>query len=466
MTEEPTPFDRNAEVVSRPVVRAAPDKRVPFDDVAEKAILMCFFTNPERNLADFMATMPDEAFYHPCNRLFYETLRRMMNEQRPVEPMIALSFFMQIGVLDKIGGPGAFAEISSSLLESSQYGYNKRILSDLLTLRRIIETCEFGLGMAYAHAPSDSVRTVMDQFEQSVIQLRESNDTRKERTFKEMVNDRMDWYDAAILNGGMLPGISTGYARLDRATAGMREGQVWTFGGGTSDGKSAFIQNIVANLGRARVPTTLYTLEMTDDENVDRFFSIQSCVPSLDFLYGLQDKASQKAAQEAAKELAQWPIEVVDVSGIRLSALRADMRKRVRRNKTRVFVLDYLQLIAPDTKGHNREREVAEISAAMKAEAKLLHATVINLSQLNNDGRLRESASIGQDSDLVGLLEAPLGDDGEKIEHQRRLIIAKVRGNQRNPPPLWFDFHGPTYTFNEIDPPEQPDKKPFTRRKR
>lgn len=466
MSIEPTPFDPPGEIISKPISRTVPDRRTPFDDVAEKSVLMCFFTNPDRNLTDFMATMPDEAFYHPANRLFYETLRQMVNEQRPVEPMIALSYFMQINVLDKIGGPAVFAEVSSSLLESSLYAYNKKILADLLTLRRIIETCEFGLELAYTRAPSDSVGLVMDQFEQSVIQLRERASKGNERTFKQMVHDAMGRYEAAILNDGALPGISTGYRKLDMATGGMREGQVWTIGGGTSDGKSAFIQNIVAHLGRARVPTTLYTLEMTDDENVDRFFSIQSCVPSLDFLYGLQCKDSQRAAQDAERELSEWPIEVVDVSGIKMGALRADMRKRVRRNKTRVFVLDYLQLISPDSKGHNREREVAEISGAMKADAKLLHATVVNLSQLNDDGKIRESRAVGQDSDVVGMLEAPLGDDGEKIEHIRKLALPKVRGNARNPPPLWFGFNGPTYTFSEIDPPEQPDKKPFARRRK
>ena len=77
-----------------------------------------------------------------------------------------------------------------------------------------------------------------------------------------------------------------------------------------------------------------------------------------------------------------------------------------------------------------REKEVAEISGGIKGIAKELNIPVIVLAQLNRnpDGRggkpkmsdLRESGSIEQDADLVGLLMRPevYADDEDDREEK------------------------------------------------
>ena len=76
----------------------------------------------------------------------------------------------------------------------------------------------------------------------------------------------------------------------------------------------------------------------------------------------------------------------------------------------------------------NRQIEISEISSGLKALAKELHIPVIVLAQVNRNpeerkgGRprisdLRESGSIEQDADVVGLLMRPeryADDDDEK----------------------------------------------------
>lgn len=423
-------------------------RSMPFSDDAEKGLLSCFLQNPSELIADALQDVPRDSFYHPAHRLLYDRLCAFHAEGRPVDLVSLSSHFIDSGEMDKIGGPATLTDLLSFVPTSAHYGYYKGILKDKYLLRRIIGTCTEAIQAAYEHSPNEPAANALDAFEQAVIKLRQGQQSERWVAFPELVDRAVNRYEQAILNGGQLPGIPTGYRKLDAVTGGMREGQVWTIGGGTSDGKSAFIQNIITHLGRHRVPTCVYTLEMTADENVDRFFCIQSCIPGHEYLYGLSNRENMKTAMEAAAELRQWPLTVMDVSGIKIAALRADMRSQVRRHGTKVFALDYLQLVGADSKGHNREREVAEISAAMKAEAKLLKATVLNLSQLNDDGRLRESRAIGQDSDVVALLRMPLDEEKKPLEDQRELVLAKVRGGRRGEV-LTYDFHGPTYTFRE-----------------
>jgi replicative DNA helicase len=104
----------------------------------------------------------------------------------------------------------------------------------------------------------------------------------------------------------------------------------------------------------------------------------------------------------------------------------------------------------------NRQLEISEISAGIKALAKELHLPIIVIAQLNRQpdtrvkegGRprlsdLRESGSIEQDADLVGLLVRPEyyeTDDEAKQERagEAELIIAKQRNGPTGDVPLTF----------------------------
>ncbi|MEZ0388355.1 MAG: replicative DNA helicase, partial [Verrucomicrobium sp.] len=295
----------------------SPACSLPFSDEAEKGALSALLQDPADLLPDFASHLPEEAFYHPANRLVYETFQEMHRAGRPVEQISVVSYMMDKGLLDRIGGAVTIVDLATYYGAGLHYRYYLELLRTKLMLRRLIATCKQGLEAAYAHPPDGDVLETVGTLERSVAELRMQDEMAGEgATFKELVNGAVDRYEQAILNGGQLPGVSTGYRRLDYATGGLREGQVWTLGGGTSDGKSAFMQNVVHSLAQQNVSTCLYSLEMSDEENVDRFMSMHSGVPAQDFLYGLTNRQHMTAATHAASSLQKWPLVLRDVSGI------------------------------------------------------------------------------------------------------------------------------------------------------
>ena len=142
-----------------------------------------------------------------------------------------------------------------------------------------------------------------------------------------------------------------------------------------------------------------------------------------------------------------------------------DMRSKARRFKKthdiKIIAIDYLQLMRSTTKRaqENRQQEIAEISSGIKALAKEINVPIIVLAQLNRNPEsrtgksagkpklsdLRESGSIEQDADIVGLLYRPdyykdKGDDEEQGPEDNRaeLLIAKHRNGPTGYVPLVF----------------------------
>jgi len=108
----------------------------------------------------------------------------------------------------------------------------------------------------------------------------------------------------------------------------------------------------------------------------------------------------------------------------------------------------------------SREREIAEISSGLKAIAKELKIPVIVLAQLNRGPEqrggtprmsdLRESGSIEQDADMIGLLfrkeyyndhtkdDAEAEEEREANQGLAQLILAKNRNGPTGNIPLNF----------------------------
>ena len=121
--------------------------------------------------------------------------------------------------------------------------------------------------------------------------------------------------------------------------------------------------------------------------------------------------------------------------------IAASARRLQLRQGLDLVVIDYLQLIDPESRRDPRQEQVAQISRRIKALARELKIPVIALAQVNRasedrqDHRprladLRESGSIEQDADTVFLLHRPERFEPGMNEGYVEVIV----GKQRNGP--------------------------------
>jgi replicative DNA helicase len=139
------------------------------------------------------------------------------------------------------------------------------------------------------------------------------------------------------------------------------------------------------------------------------------------------------------------PLEVRERRRLTPAAVRREGRLSLRDfdGKLDLIIVDYLQLMSPDTPQKRRDLEIAAITAELKNVAGELNVPILLLSQLNREAvktesgepelwHLRESGAIEQDADVVILLwesrsETPGPDEDLKIEWK----IAKQRNGPK-----------------------------------
>ena len=223
----------------------------------------------------------------------------------------------------------------------------------------------------------------------------------------------------------------------------------------------------------------VFSLEMSQKELLARLlFSRSRFNPAT--LDGRQVvQADLLRIRAAYSAIAAAPLHIDDTPAITISEIRAKARRAKARHGVKLIAIDYMQLIRSTSKQaqNSREREIGEISAGIKALAKELNLPVIVLAQLNRESEkrsgkskgvprmsdLRESGTIEQDADLVGLLyrEAYFAeDDDEKgeIGNVARLIISKNRNGATGDQHLAFIPE--LVRFEHGFPPAQVPKEP------
>ena len=248
---------------------------------------------------------------------------------------------------------------------------------------------------------------------------------------------------------GSVTGLATGFAELDKMTNGLHAAEMIVIAARPSMGKTALAMNIAEHVAlQLQKPVAIFSLEMSTQQLIQRLLCSRARVNLQRVRDGFLNEGDFRSLTNAASKLADGKIFIDDSAGLSIVELRAKARRLKSQHNIELIVIDYLQLLRSTSRraSENRQIEIAEISSGIKALSKELDIPIIVLAQLNRNpenrtgdskGRprlsdLRESGSIEQDADLVGLLvrEEYYADDEDskkELEGKAELIIAKQR---------------------------------------
>ncbi len=417
--------------------------KIPPQDIeAEQAVIGSMLTDQEAVNAA-VETLKPEDFYREDNKIIYSALLNLYNKAQAIDIITLKSELSAMGKLDAIGGLEYIAELPEKVPTTSNVERYIKIVEEKSMLRNLIKAANDIIDAGYDQ--TEDVEDIMDEAEKkifNVVQNKEQNIGFA--SISDVLVESFTKLEELYNSKQTVTGIPTGFADLDRKTAGLHGSELILVAARPAMGKSAFALNIGTYAAtRAKVPVAIFNLEMSKDQLANRILCSEALVDSNHVRTGeLTDDELAKLA-EASGELSQAPIYICDTPGISVMEIRARCRKLKMEKNIGLIIIDYLQLIQGSAKNaNNRVQEIAEISRSLKILAKELNVPVIALSQLSravearDDHRpmlsdLRESGSIEQDADIVMFLYR---DDYYNQESNKKniaeVIIAKQRAGE------------------------------------
>jgi replicative DNA helicase len=462
-------FKKRNEIPSAEELLASINRALPFSDEAEKGVLSCLLQDPNERLADCRVTLPALAFYHEANRTIYEKLLEFYDKNLPVDPVTLTHTLREQNLLDKVGGAAAITELFAFVPISAHFPFYKKIVLEKHILRELIHASSLNIHYAYEHGKEqldDSIDTVIDHAEQRVLAVRENVGAKEGiKSLGQHVMDAIDSIQYMLEHPGQLRGLSTGYSKLDSMSSGLQGGEMFVIAARPSMGKTSLAMNIVEHIAvDCNTPCAVFSLEMSATMLVRRLLVSRARLSMQDLSRGLLSRAQQDALAKATRDLQKAQIFIDETPGLDVMEMRAKARRLKKQHGIQMIMIDYLQLVTSGSRRakDNRQIEIAEISAGIKGLAKELNIPIIVLAQLNRavESRkgqrpvlsdLRESGSIEQDADMVGLLTradyagAKMEVEDEEAEEKKRgealLILAKNRNGPTDDVPLRFIDH-------------------------
>ena len=476
-------FRKKGEEPSTEDLLAGINRQLPFSDEAEKGVLSCLLQDPGERLAECRVTLPAAAFYHLPNRTIYEALIQCYDKNIPIDVVTLSNLMRDQGTLDRVGGSAAVSELYTFVPIAAHFPYYKKVVLSKYMLRLLIHASSLNIHYSYEHgkeSPDDEVTTLVDQAEQRVLAVREAVGAEDGiRTLSQHVMEAIDSIEYMLAHPGQLRGLPTGYSKLDEMTSGLQGGEMFVIAARPSMGKTSLAMNIVEFIAvDSSSPCAVFSLEMSATMLVRRLLVSRARLSMSDLTRGLLNRAQQDALARATRDLQRSHIFIDDTPGLDVMELRAKARRLKKQHGIKMIAIDYLQLLTSGSRRakDNRQIEIAEISAGLKGLAKELNVPIIVLAQLNRavESRkgqrpvlsdLRESGSIEQDADMVGLLTradyagAKMEVEDEEAEEKKKgealLILAKNRNGPTDDVPLKFIDHSMRFV-ERTEEPESP----------
>src|SRR5205823_7796427 len=329
----------------------------PHSVEAEQGVLGSMLIAPQEAIPECVEKIKEEYCYVPAHQTVFNVLVEQWNNGQAIDLITFTQTLRDKNVLETIGGASFVTSLFTFVPTAANLDYYLEIVRDKYVLRQIILTCTEGVRRAYEE--QGEVGPLLDEVEHNIFKVGDDRFKGQLLSMKEQVMDALASIEKLWERRGGITGLSTGFIEVDRLTSGLHPAEMIVIAGRPSMGKTAFAMNVAEHVAvNQKKPVAVFSLEMSSQQLVQRMLC---------------------------------------------------SRARV-----------YLQLVRSPSKRakENRQLEISEISAGLKALAKELNIPVIVVAQLNRQPEqrtggkprlsdLRESGSIEQDADLVGLLVRP-----------------------------------------------------------
>ena len=428
------------------------ERALPWNPEAEQSALGAALQN-EYAADEISETLFEEDFFDRSHAEIFAVIKELSIARTPVDLITVSEVLKRRGTLEAIGGARYLAELVSAVPAPTNVRHYADIVREHSTKRRLIQTSEKIIGMAFSG--EDDALGVLDFAEREILEIGRTGQREDYAHVGAVVDDNLKrMEELSKLGAGDLTGLNTGFPALNRLTLGLQPSDLIILAARPGMGKTSLALNIAINAAtKAQAVVMIFSLEMSRNALGIRLLSTTAGVDSKLIRNGQAYKNTSKAAKlgEAAQDLKETRIIIDDTSAIQISEIKNKCRRvKTKEGKLDLVIIDYLQLMdfggsgKSSARPENRQQEISTLTRMLKQLARDMDCPVLVLSQLSRDiekrtnkepilADLRESGAIEQDADLVMFIyqEPDRGDgEGPLRDSTRQLSVAKHRNGE------------------------------------
>jgi len=437
------------------------NSRIPPQNIdSEKAILGSVMLRPSA-IHEISDLITSKTFYVAKHSLIYETMLELSSKGDPIDLVSLSQKLSEKGSLDNIGGRSYLSELTNSVPASTNVKHYAEIVNKLYLLRNIIEAGTDIAELGFQEDVED-VLEVIDQAEKKIMNINTNTNSHSFISISDSLPEAWERLENLHEHKGELRGVPTGFHDLDQYLSGFQKSDLIILAARPSMGKTTLALDIARQVAlNDKIPTIIFSLEMSTQQLVDRMLAAQSKVNAWNLRTGnLSTETEFSKIRDSLDSLSRAPIFIDDLAGNSIMRMRSVCRRIKASHGLGLVVVDYLQLMSTSKNYDSMVNQVTEISRSLKALAKEFDVPVLALSQLSRavesrGGKprlsdLRDSGSIEQDADVVMFIHR---DDKGKEESEKTNIAEILIEKHRNGPigkvELYFDEK--TTTFMSIE---------------
>ena len=432
----PNPNNEEAAAALTDTVGLIPPQSVELEEAVLGALML-----EKDAVIEIQGIITPEAFYKEAHQIIYKAIMELSMELKPIDLYTVTEKLKQTRKLSAVGGAAYLAQLTQKVGSAAHIEFHSKIIAQKFVQRELIRAATEIQKKAYDE--SMDVTDLIDLAEGEIFKVSEGHVKRDVQKSRDILTKTLLAIEEASKREGGFSGVPTGFTHLDRLTLGWQPSDLIIIAARPSMGKTAFVLSLARNVAvDFEKGVAFFSLEMSAEQLMMRLIVGESGLDSRDVRNGQLTPEQWKHLESSIK-----PLFIDDTPALSIYEFRSKVRRLKTQYDIQLVIIDYLQLMtaAVDTRGGNREQEVAMISRSLKAIAKELNIPIIALSQLNRSvesrggnkrpqlSDLRESGAIEQDADLVAFIHRPeyyglmTDEDGTPTQGMAEIIVAKHR---------------------------------------
>lgn len=393
---------------------------------AEKGVLGSALHRPQ--IATEWADVFDpEYFTLPAHKTIAGAILAANSKGVATDYITFLQFLKDRGELEKVGGDSGVTAIFTFVPNPAAIEHYAGIIKEKRRLRHAKERCD-AISQACVEQ-QDEPENVFTEAQKALLEIASlAGGKTRAVSMKENVHLAIERAEA-VSAGTLPPSLMTGLKPLDDKLGGLHDGEMIVITGGTGDGKTSLAHNIATHVAiHLKKAVQIFSYEMSALTVTNRMIAAVGGINTEHIRRGTLTERDFTNFQMAATQLAGAPIFIDDDANTTLTQLQAKARKLKATNNTALIIVDLIGKIPASGKASNsRQRDIAENSDGVQKLAMELGIPIVVLSQVNDDGVVREARDVAHDAKTLLKI---VRDSNEPIEEEpliapRKIIIAK-----------------------------------------